>query len=94
MAKRTIRKSKFKMPFSKKKYKSLLSKKRLSKKQKKQLDKALFVQYCKCLKSFKFKGKENLGYPICMNSVYKRRRKTPPKNALRLCNRKFNKNID
>ena len=94
MANKTYRKRSMKMPFSKKKYRKLLTKKRLSKQEKKNLDKALFVQYCKCLKQFKFKRKESLGYPVCMNSIYKKRGKKPPKNASRLCNRIFNKNVD
>ena len=66
----------------KKKYDFLLKKKRLTPKEKKQLDRALFVNYCKCIKKIKYK-KNNLSkgyeYPICNNSIYKNRKiKVPP----------------
>ena len=98
MPNKTIKKRRMKIGMSKKKYRSLIarkkSKKKMSSKNKKKLDHALFVQYCKCLKQFKFRNEENLGYPVCMNSVYKNRKFKPPKNASRLCNQIFNKNID
>jgi len=60
-----------------KRYKKLLTKKRnkksLNKNEKKELDRALFVNYCKCIKKLKHcdknieKGHE---YPICMKSIY------------------------
>ena len=83
------------LPISEKKYKHLLSvyhRKKLSKKNKKLLDKSLYVKYCKCLKKFKFKNKEKIGYPVCMNTVYKKRKIKPPKNASKQCNVLF-KNI-
>ena len=65
---------------SKKKYKKLLTKdfvtkKRLSLNEKKQLDRALFVNYCKCIKKLKYNQKNKKGneYPICNNSIYKNR---------------------
>lgn len=94
------RKKLYKLSISEKRYKQLVSKKiskqkknRLSSKEKKQLDDALYVKYCKCLKKFEVSGEKNKGYPICMNSVYKNRRFTPPKNASTNCSLVFNKNI-
>ena len=86
-----------KLSISEKKYKALLKKRRryntsLSKKEKKQLDDALFVKYCKCLKKFESEG-ESKGYPICMNAVYKQRKIKPPKNAVKKCKLTFNKKI-
>ena len=86
-----------KLSISEKKYKALLKKRRryntsLSKNEKKQLDDALFVKYCKCLKKFESEG-ESKGYPICMNAVYKQRKIKPPKNAVKKCKLTFNKKI-
>ena len=86
-----------KLSISEKKYKALLKKRRryntsLSKNEKKQLDDALFVKYCKCLKKFESEG-ESKGYPICMNAVYKQRKIKPPKNAIKKCKLTFNKKI-
>ena len=67
---------------SKKKYKKLLTKKRLSLNEKKQLNRALFVNYCKCIKKLKYNKKNKKGneYPICNNSIYKNRGySVPPK---------------
>ena len=86
-----------KLSISEKKYKALLKKRRryntsLSKNEKKQLDDALFVKYCKCLKKFESEG-DSKGYPICMNAVYKQRKIKPPKNAIKKCKLTFNKKI-
>ena len=86
-----------KLSIPEKKYKALLEKRRryntsLSKKEKKQLDDALFVKYCKCLKKFESEG-DSKGYPICMNAVYKQRKIKPPKNAVKKCKLTFNKKI-
>ena len=86
-----------KLSISEKKYKALLKKRRryntsLSKNEKKQLDDALFVKYCKCLKKFESEG-DSRGYPICMNAVYKQRKIKPPKNAVKKCKLTFNKKI-
>jgi hypothetical protein len=76
---------------SKKKYSQLLKKKktrkRMSKKEKKDLDKALFVNYCKCIKKIKYSKsyKKGAEYPICLTSVYKKRGITPPKNIIKKC---------
>ena len=86
-----------KLSISEKKYKSLIEKRRksntsLSKKEKKKLDDALFVKYCKCLKKFESEG-DSKGYPICMNAVYKQRKIKPPKNPVKKCKLTFNKRI-
>lgn len=87
-----------KLSISEKKYKSLIEKRRksntsLSKKEKKQLDDALFVKYCKCLKKFESEG-DAKGYPICMNAVYKQRKIKPPKNPVKKCKLTFNKRVN
>lgn len=85
-----------KLSISEKKYKSLLEKRKyntsLSKKEKKKLDDALFVKYCKCLKKFESEG-DAKGYPICMNAVYKQRKIKPPKNPVKKCKLTFNKRV-
>jgi hypothetical protein len=94
MSKKTARKS-MKLNISETKYKSLLRKRRskkkntsLSKSEKKQLNDALYIKYCKCLKIFESEG-ETRGYPICMNAVYKKRKIKPPKNASKKCKSTF-----
>lgn len=91
------KKKKHKFTISNKKYKRLLSqrkaKKKMTLRNKKVLDKMLYVKYCRCLKAFEAKGKENLGYPVCMNTIYKVRNIKPPKNASRRCKELYNKNI-
>ena len=74
---------------SKKKYKQLLSKKKLSTQEKQQLNHALFINYCKCIKKLKFSRKLSKGseYPICMNSIYVIRKRKPPKNVTKKCKR-------
>jgi len=94
--KKTKRKKKMKMNISQKKYKQLLSlkksKKKMSLKDKQLLNDALYVNYCKCLTKFEY-NKDTRGYPICMNSIYKKRNVKPPKNASRNCNNVFKKKI-
>ena len=76
---------------SKKKYQELIQKrkhhKKLSLKERKQLDEALFVNYCSCVKSLKYdsKVKDYLEYPVCMSSIYKKRGFTPPKGVTIRC---------
>lgn len=76
---------------SKKKYKELIHKrqhhKKLSLKERKQLDEALFVNYCSCIKSLKYdpKVKDYLEYPVCMSSIYKKRGFKPPKGVTIKC---------
>ena len=94
---RQPRRRKFKLTISETRYKNLVKKKRSKKKmslrESKQIDDALYVKYCKCLKKFEREGEYSKGYPICMNSVYKNRRFKPPRNAARNCKVVFNKNI-
>ena len=55
MAQKKTRRRKLKLTISEKKYKQLIkqrrSKKKMSSKDKKLLDSALYVKYCKCLKT-------------------------------------------
>jgi len=74
-----------KMNVSEDKYKKLLSKKRLSKKEKKTLDRALHLKYCNCIKSLKYGDKNPGAYGICANSVYKNRGLELPYRAARNC---------
>ena len=61
--KKKTRRQKFKLSISKKKYKKLVdkykNKQKMSLKQRKELDQALYVKYCQCLKKFEVK------LPIC-----------------------------
>ena len=54
----------------------------MTKKEKKDLDRALFINYCKCIKRLKYSKEyeEGIEYPICISSIYKNRGFTPPKN--------------
>jgi hypothetical protein len=94
---RKNRRKKMKLTISDSRYKKLISlkkgKKKMTLRNRKLLDDALYVKYCKCLQEFEFKKKDKRGYPICMNSVYKNRGFKPPKNASRKCNKVFNKYI-
>ena len=76
---------------SKKKYSQLLKKKRLTRKERKNLDHALFTNYCKCIKRLKYSRSVPKGveYPICINSIYKNRNKTPPKDIKKKCKRYY-----
>ena len=80
---------------SKKRYTDLLKKKtmrkKMAKKDKKELDKALFVNYCKCIKQLKYSKdyQEGAEYPICMASVYTNRSLKPPKDVAKKCKRYF-----
>ena len=77
---------------SKKRYANLLKKKtqkkRMTPKDRKELDKALFVNYCKCIKKIKYSKEfqKGLEYPICMSSVYTKRGIKPPRNVTKQCN--------
>jgi len=76
---------------SKKRYGELLNKKRLTKKEEKELDRALFVNYCKCIKKIKYSNEYEVGkeYPICMSSIYKKRGRTAPKGVTKKCKRYY-----
>ena len=85
---KSIRKSKsLKMNMSEKNYNKLLNKKRLSKTQKKSLDKALHMKYCNCVKSIKYGQKNPGAYAICAHSVYKNRGLDMPFRAARDCSK-------
>ena len=77
---------------SKKRYTNLLKKKtqkkRMTPKDRKELDRALFVNYCKCIKKIKYSKEfqKGLEYPICMSSVYTKRGIKPPGNITKQCN--------
>tara|TARA_B100000780_G_scaffold194188_1_gene136954 strand:- start:275 stop:499 length:225 start_codon:yes stop_codon:yes gene_type:complete len=64
-------------------YKSLLSKKKLTSKESKQLSIELNRKYCKCVKSVRktlSKKQQGAEYPICTKTIYKNRGKEPPPN--------------
>ena len=63
--------------------------KRLTRKERRTLDRNLFVKYCQCIKKIKYSKKMKKGseYPICITSVYKKRGLTPPKNIQKRCKR-------
>ena len=88
MKKKSLKK---RMTISKKKYTKLIRKKKtrkgMTKKEKKELDDALFVNYCKCIKKLKYSKEYEKGieYPICTHSIYKRRGFTPPKDIKQKC---------
>lgn len=87
---KTLKNTKKKM-ISKTKYKELIKKrqhhKKLSLRERKQLDHALFTNYCSCIKSLKYstKVKDYLEYPVCMSSIYKKRGFRVPKNVTAKC---------
>ena len=85
--KRTYKKLSKARILSKDKYKKLLSSKKLSKKDRKNLEYSLFINYCKCIKKLKYSKQLQSGseYPICIHSVYKQRKRTPPKNITSRC---------
>ncbi len=72
---------------SEKRYNELLNKKRLTNKEKKELDRALFVKYCKCIKKIKYSSVYSSGveYPICMSTIYNKRGKKAPKGVTKKC---------
>ena len=86
----SLKKSKKRM-ISKKRYQDLIKKRqhnvKLTLNERKQLDHALFVNYCSCVKSLKYneKVKDYLEYPICLSSVYNKRGLTPPKGVTAKC---------
>ena len=86
--KKSIRKAQM---VSKKRYSHLLKKKksnkRLTKKDKNNLDRALFVNYCKCIKKIKYDKNYEKGieYPICVSSIYKKRSFKVPKDISKKC---------
>ena len=85
--KKTKKKIKDARMIPKEKYQELLKKKKLTKKEKKILDKALFLNYCKCIKSIKYSRTNERGaeYPICLSSIYLKRGKVAPKGIIQEC---------
>ena len=73
------------------KYKELIRKRqhkdKLTLEERKKLDHALFIKYCSCVKTLKYKKdvKDNLEYPFCMSSVYTKRGLKSPKYVLKRC---------
>ena len=86
--KKSLQKSRI---LSKKNYEDYLQKrgkkKKLTKKQNKELDHTLFIKYCKCIKHLKYNKKVDKGleYPFCTSSVYTKRGFTPPTNIKMKC---------
>ena len=86
----SLKKSKKRM-ISKKRYQDLIKKRqhnvKLTLNERKQLDHALFVNYCSCVKSLKYneKVKDYLEYPICLSAVYKKRGFKHPKGVTAKC---------
>lgn len=87
--KKNTRRRSMKLNMSENNYRKLLSKKRLSKSQKKSLDKALHIKYCKCVKDLKYGQKNPAAYGICANSVYKNRGYDMPPRAARDCEKYY-----
>tara|TARA_B100000686_G_C16684381_1_gene913834 strand:- start:139 stop:426 length:288 start_codon:yes stop_codon:yes gene_type:complete len=83
---RTVGKKKYTKLIHKKK-----TKKRLTRKEKRQLDHALFINYCKCIKKLKYSKdyEKGIEYPICISSVYKKRGFRPPKDIQKKCKKYF-----
>ena len=88
---RTNKKNFNKINIYEKNYNKLLdmkkNKKTLSKFQQRNLDKALHIKYCTCVKSLKYSQKNPAAYGICANSVYKNRGFEMPPRAARNCNK-------
>ena len=92
------RKRTLSVKISDKKYRTLLSKRRSKKKMsirdKKLLDDALYTKYCMCLRKLESKGKSKKKinpFAICMSSIYLKRGYKPPPNASHNCKLMFNK---
>jgi len=89
---RSIRKAR---TIGKKRYTNLIrkkrTKKRMTKKEKQQLNHALFINYCKCIKKLKYSKEyeEGLEYPICISSIYKKRGFKPPTDIQKKCKKYF-----
>ena len=65
------------------------SRKRMSSKDKKSLDKELNKKFCKCVRTVKYNKtiKKGIQYPICMKSIYKNRGFEVPKGAIKNCSK-------
>ena len=86
-----------------KEYKNLIKKyqeKKITKKEKATLFKALNIKYCKCIKKLYLKDNYELlingdksnynRYAVCINSIYKNRQIKPPKKISFSCKSKYN----
>jgi hypothetical protein len=80
----TITKERYRKLLTKKK-----NKKKLNKNEEKDLDRALFVNYCKCTKKLKKDEKLKKGdeYPICAYSIYLNRKMKTPIGVQKKCKR-------
>jgi hypothetical protein len=65
------------------------TKKRISKSDKKSLDKEMNQRFCKCLRAVKYSKKIKKGsqYPICMRSIYKNRGFDVPRGVIKNCSK-------
>jgi hypothetical protein len=74
-----------------KQYKYLIQKrqhhKRMTRLERKQLDQALLTKYCSCITKLKNNKaiEKNVEYPICFNSIYKKRGFKSPRGVSRKC---------
>lgn len=88
---KTLSKSYRKM--SKDRYNKLLSKKRLSSKERKQLNDEMYARFCHCIKgrlvSSKGSYPNSSAYGICTSAVYTKRGRKPPSGAARGCAKRF-----
>ena len=59
----------------------------LRRRSEKDLENALFVNYCKCVKKIKYSRNYSKGseYPICISSIYTKRNRDPPKGIIKRC---------
>ena len=76
---------------SEEQYRELIRKRqhkdKLTYQERKKLDHALFLKYCSCVKTLKYKKdlQANLEYPFCMSSVYTKRGFKSPKGVTKRC---------
>ena len=95
--KRKAKRLSSKMNISEKTYQKLLSmkknNKRLSKTQKRNLERALHYKYCDCIKLVRYTQKNPAAYGICAKSVYMNRDLEMPKRAAQNCS-KYKKNLN
>ena len=67
--------------------------KRLSKTQKRNLERALHYKYCDCIKLVRYTQKNPAAYGICAKSIYMNRDLEMPKRAAQNCS-KYKKNLN
>jgi hypothetical protein len=68
-------------------YKRLLKKKKLTKREDKNLKRLMKRKYCSCLTKVRRskKVKKGIEYPICLSSIYTKRNKKTPKKPRKIC---------